>query len=183
MSLTLSHWFQEVEPLFPSSWIWKDHIMALISSTWWFNAAAALGVAIPWPGGFYILTWKPATKHNCQEKLKFGREALENEMQTGERERPRRHQVCEWGSCLGCLLGWGFILHQLQLQWLGAAWESSKLNHPADRSQLIGPWEMLHCFKPLHFDIVSYEAISNQNRICYQRQTLRFLKVILSEEC
>ena len=58
----------------------------LISSTWWFNAAAVLGVAIPWPGGFYVLTWKPAKKHNCQEKLKFGSEALENEMQTGERE-------------------------------------------------------------------------------------------------
>ena len=68
--------------------------MALTSSIWWFNAAAVLGVAIPWPGGFYFLTWKPA-KDNCQEKLRCGREALENEMQPGERERPRRHQVCE----------------------------------------------------------------------------------------
>lgn len=69
--------------------------MALTSSIWWFNAAAVLGVAIPWPGGFYFLTWKPAKKDNCQEKLRCGREALENEMQPGERERPRRHQVCE----------------------------------------------------------------------------------------
>lgn len=39
--------------------------MALTNGIWLSNAEAVLGVAIPWPGSFYFLTWKPVKKYDC----------------------------------------------------------------------------------------------------------------------
>lgn len=161
-------------------WIWTGSLMALTNSIRWFNTEAVLGVAVnlAWQ---LLLSDLEANEEVwlCQEitmlwAAQVWRGGL-GEWDATWRERPRRHKVCEWRSRLGCLAQW-----RLHLTPVPAAVESSHVRDTNINPSWFQPTHRTMknntlFFKPLHFGIVFYEAIDNQNRICYQRQTLKLV--------